>query len=279
MKKNIISLLVILITAILCFYPQGVSARSLFEHSATSVPEGQTVDDLYVFGGNADIYGHASGAVIVINGNLHLAETAQVDGVIVVIGGRITQEKGAVIGEDIYHITLDTGTQNSLLIGGGMVAAMWFIQLAGSLLLILIPLIFYLCGGRKAKSWVKRQPITSWRKQLYLGVLGSAILIAFSLLCIVTLVGIPLLLVVFLVLLVAFIMGITSFSYLIGGLIQEQWASNEWIRLVIGASLIVAFMNIPFIGWLVWLLVVVLSLGTFTHWLYMFRRKEHQDHS
>ncbi|MFC9709098.1 hypothetical protein ACFTRD_13170 [Paenibacillus sp. NPDC056933] len=277
MKKKILSLIVLLTAAILFFYPQGVSARSLFEHSETTVPVGQTVDDLYVIGGNADILGHASGIVIVVNGNLHLSATARVDGTVVVIGGKITQDEGAVTGDDIYNITLDTGTQNSLLIGGGIVAGLWLIQLAGSLLLILIPLFFYLVGGRKAKAWVKRKPIASWRKQFYLGSLGSAILIAFSLLCIVTLVGIPLLLVVFLILFAALIMGMTSFSHMIGGFLQEKWIPNEWVRLVIGASLIVAFMNIPLIGWLVWLLMMVLSLGTFTHWLYTFRKKKQTE--
>lgn len=273
MKMKILSLIVLLSASILFFYPQGVSARSLFEHSATTVPAGQTVNDLYVVGGDADIFGHAAGAVVIVNGNLHLAATARVDGAIVVIGGRITQDQGAVTGDNIYNFTLDTGTQNSLLIGGGMIAGLWLIQLAASLLLIVIPLLFYLVGGRKAKAWVMQQPILSWRKQLYLGALGSVILIAFSLLCIVTLVGIPLLLIVCVIMLAAFIMGLTSFSYLIGGCIQDKWVPKEWVRLVIGASLIVAIMNIPFIGWLMWIIIMVLSLGTFTQWLYTFRKK------
>ncbi|UPK41250.1 hypothetical protein [Paenibacillus pabuli] len=73
---------------------------------------------------------------------------------------------------------------------------------------------------------------------MYLGTLGSAIL------CIVTIVGIPLMFIVILISLVALIMGITSISYRIGGFLQEKWIPNDWVRLIIGATLIVAFTNI-----------------------------------
>jgi len=272
-KYVLLPLFGILIAASLLWNPQEAFARSLFEDSATSVPAGQTVDDLYVIGENAEIHGHVTGGVVVVGGNLHLASTAQVDGVVIVIGGRVTQDQGAVTSEDFYIIRMDTVIQNSLLIGGGMVALQWFVQLAGSLVLMLIPLLFFVFGGRKARAWVKRQTISSWRNPLYLGVLSGAVLMAFSLLCMVTLVGIPFILIVILFVLVAFIMGMTLLSYQIGGLIQEQWISNDWVRLVIGASLIVACMNIPLIGWLVSLLVIILSLGTFTHWMYLFRKK------
>ncbi|MCC3373624.1 hypothetical protein [Cohnella sp. REN36] len=264
----------LLAAAMLLLLPQDVSARSLFEHSQTVVPAEQTVDDVYVVGGDADILGHATGAVVVMNGNLHLGAAAQVDGAIVVIGGRITQDEGARIGDNIYNITFDTATQNSLLIGGGLVAGLWSVQLAGSLLLIVIPVLVRLIGWRKAAGWVKRQPESSWRKQLYLGALSGTTLIAFGLLCIVTLIGIPLLLIVILILFAAFVMGITSLSYQIGGLLQEKWTPNEWVRLVIGASLLTAFANIPFIGWLVLLLIMVYSLGTITQWLYKLRSRK-----
>ncbi|MBW5449225.1 hypothetical protein GE107_24670 [Cohnella sp. CFH 77786] len=272
--KKIYHFVGLLAAAILLLLPQSVSASSLFEHAKTLVPAGQTVDDLYVVGGDADILGHATGAVVVVNGNLHLAASARVDGTIVVIGGRITQDEGALTGDDIHNISLDTVTQNSLLIGGGLVAGLWTVQLAGSLLLIVIPVLVHFIGWSKAAAWVKREPNTSWRKQLYLGALSGAILIGFSLLCVVTLIGIPLLLVVILFLFAAFVIGITSLSYEIGGLLQEKWTPNERVRLIIGASLITAFASIPLIGWLVMLFIIVYSLGTTTQWLYKLRRRK-----
>jgi len=272
--KKIFSMIGLLVAAILFFNSQGVSARSLFAHSATSVPAGQTVNDLYVVGGDADILGHVTGAVVVVNGSLHLAASALVDGAIVVIGGQITQDEGAQTRDDILNVSFDTATLNSLLIGGGLVAGLWTVQLAGSLLLVVIPVLFYFIGGRKATAWVKRQSDTSSRKSLYLGALIGAILIAFSLLCIVTLVAIPLLLFVIFILFAAVIMGIAPLSYQIGGLIQEKWAPNELVRLIIGALIIAAFANIPLIGWMVILLMMVYSLGTITQWLYSYRRRK-----
>ncbi|MFE4570920.1 hypothetical protein [Paenibacillus chitinolyticus] len=275
--KKICSMLGLLIAVILIFIPQDASARSFFEHSTTTVPAGQTMDNLYVLGGDADILDHVTGTVVVVNGNLHLASTAKVDGAIVVIGGRFTQDEGAQTGDDILNFTLDTATQNSLLIGGGLVAGVWAVQLTCSLLLVVIPVLTYLIGGRKAAGWIKRQPDLSWKRQLYLGGLSFIILAAFCTLCIVTIIGIPLLLLAILLLMIAYIVGITSLSYLVGGFLQEKWVPNEWVRLIIGASLIAAIANIPVLGWLMILFLTLFSLGTFTKCLSSLRRRKPRE--
>ncbi|MBO7743068.1 hypothetical protein I8J29_02585 [Paenibacillus sp. MWE-103] len=274
MMKKLVAMLGLLVAAVLLIAPSDVSARSFFAHASTSVPAGQTVDDVYVVGGDADIRGHVTGAVVVVNGNLHFASTAKADGAIVVIGGRITQDEGAQTGDDIHNLTLDTGTQNSLLIGGGMIAGVWTLQLASSLLLIVLPVSVYFIGGRRASEWVKRQSGLSWKRQLYLGGISGVMLLAFSALCVVTIIGIPFLLLVLLILLAACVVGMTSLSYQIGGFLQEQWLPNDWVRLIVGATLIAAIANIPVIGWLAVLFFTLFSLGAFTQWLASLRRKK-----
>ncbi|WP_274651355.1 hypothetical protein [Paenibacillus humicola] len=264
----------LLMLAVLLYRPGEASANSLFEHQQTTVPEGQTIDDVYVIGNDAEISGHATGAVVVINGSLHLASTARVDGVVVVIGGRISQDPGSALGDDIYHFSLDTATQNSLFTGGGLAAGVWAVELAGSLLLLLIPITVRFIGGRRAADAIRRQAELPWRRRLYLGAVSGVILAAFSVLCVVTLIGIPLLIVVAAILAAAMVMGLTILSYQLGGLLKESLIPTEWIRLTAGALFISAGINIPLVGWLAFLFLTLLSLGSLTQWLFTLRRRK-----
>ncbi|WP_138493576.1 hypothetical protein [Paenibacillus pinistramenti] len=271
--KSFIVWIGLLASMLLFLLPQSASAKSLFEHSKTEVPAGQTAENVYVIGGDADIKGHITGVLVVINGNLHLRAASRVDGAVVVIGGRVEQEPGASASDEIYNFALDTGTQTSLLIGGGMIAGLWVIQLCGSLLLILLPVLVRLIGRNKAAKWLVKSEETSWRKNIYLGAVSTVVLAAFSLLCIISIFGIPLLIVVLFLLLAALICGLTSMSYLAGGLFREKWIANEWIRLIAGAVLLAALANVPIIGGILLFLLMLYSLGGFVQWAFGRRKR------
>jgi hypothetical protein len=93
------------------------------------------------------------------------------------------------------------------------------------------------------------------------------ILTAISILLIVTIIGIPLLIVVLIIMIAAFALGGTVVSYRIGELNKGTSQKSEWIKVLIGASVIVAFANIPIIGWIVIGLVMLISLGISTQWI------------
>ncbi|GMK43953.1 hypothetical protein PghCCS26_10800 [Paenibacillus glycanilyticus] len=247
--------------------PGVASASSIFEHQNTTVPVEQTVDDVYVVGGDADVLGHVKGVIVVINGSLHIGSTAKIDGVVVVIGGEVNQVPGAVLGDDLYDISLDNATQNSLLLGSGIVAGLWVVQLAASLLLILVPVLIRLLGKKKIASFTERFQSVPTGRLLSAGFLSGIAIAALSLLLLVTVVGIPVLILVLIAAIIAVALGLTVISYWIGDRIKWSESRPDWLKVLIGAALLAAFSNIPIIGWLLFLVVAMFSLGICTLWI------------
>ncbi|MGG1516364.1 hypothetical protein ABE504_13175 [Paenibacillus oryzisoli] len=241
--------------------PETTSAATIFEHQHMVVPTDQTVDDVYVVGGDAEIQGHVTGVVVVINGDLRVESTAQVDGLIVVVGGKVNQAPGAALGDDVYAFSLDGQTQNSLLIGGGLAVGLWVVQLGATLLLVLIPLLISLIAKKKTESYTARFSTIPWSRLLYMGFLSSVALTAISALLLVTIIGIPVLIVLIVLLAITVFAGLTIVSHRIGEQLRAAAHKPDWLKVMMGAMLIAAFANVPFIGWIVLLLVILISFG------------------
>ncbi|WP_410513592.1 hypothetical protein PaeBR_03940 [Paenibacillus sp. BR2-3] len=253
--------------------PGMASARSIFEHQNTIVPAGQTVNDVYVIGGDAEIRGKVTGVLVVVNGDLHLGSTADINSVVVVIGGLVKQDPGAVLGDDVYNISLDSATQNSLMIGGGLALGLWVLQLAGSLLMVLIPVLIMLLGKQKTAGFTDRYQLNLGRL-LYIGFFSSLIIAAISTLLLVTVIGIPILILILLAVIVSLAMGMTVISCRIGEMFHEPAQRSDWMKVLLGAAIITAFLNIPIVGWIVLLLILLISLGICTQWITSKRKKK-----
>ncbi|WP_156130442.1 hypothetical protein [Paenibacillus durus] len=254
--------------------PGLASAKSIFEHQNITVPAGQTVDDVYVAGGDADVFGQVNGVVVVINGSLRLGSTANVKGVVIVVGGQVNQDPGAVLGDDVYNISLDNATQNSLLIGGGLVLGLWVVQLAGSLLMVLVPVLIRIIVKTKIAAFTDQYKRESIGRLLYIGFLSGLIITALSALLLVTVIGIPILILILLAVIVVVAAGITVMSFRLGEMFRGPTQSSDWVKVLIGASIITAFVNIPFIGWVVLCLVALVSLGIGTQWIFQKMKKK-----
>ncbi|GMK40778.1 hypothetical protein PCCS19_38340 [Paenibacillus sp. CCS19] len=241
--------------------PDRTSAAAVFEHQNTIVPVGQTVDDVYVVGGDAEVLGHVTGIVVVINGDLHAANTAQIDGMIVVIGGQVNQEPGTLIGDDVYNLSLDDPTQTSLLIGGSLTVGLWMIQLGIVILLILVPTLIGLLGKKKMRSLIGHYAASSWSRLLYIGFLSGLALIAISALLAITIVGIPILIFILIAFIIAVFTGLTVISHRLGEQIRFAEANPTWLKVMVGAIVIASAINIPVLGWIVLLIVTMISLG------------------
>ncbi|MGG1555166.1 hypothetical protein [Paenibacillus ferrarius] len=241
--------------------PETTSAATIFEHQHMVVPADQTVDDVYVVGGDAEIHGHVTGVVMVVNGDLRVESTAQIDGLIVVVGGKLDQAPGSALGDDVYTFSLDGQTKNSLLIGGGLVVGLWVVQLGAALLLVLIPLLISLIAKKKTETYTARFSTTPWSRWLYMGFLSSVALTAISALLLVTIIGIPILIVLMVLLAITVFAGLTIVSHRIGEQVRAAEHKPDWLKVMMGSILIAAFTNVPFIGWIVLLMVILISLG------------------
>ncbi|MGO4106587.1 hypothetical protein [Paenibacillus sp. YAF4_2] len=247
--------------------PGIASASSIFGHQNTTVPKGQTVDDVYVVGGDVDVLGQVNGIVVVINGNLHIGSSAKINGVVVVIGGELNQDPGAVLVDDLFDISLDNATQNSLLLGGGIVAGLWVVQFAGSLLIVLLPVMIWILGKKKIASFTEKFQNAPLGRLLSTGFLTGSAITALCILLLVTIIGIPVLVIVLIIALFAVALGTTVLSYRIGHMVKWSEQRSEWLKVFCGAALIAAFSNIPIIGWILYFVIALLALGICTLWI------------
>lgn len=264
MKKKIYAALLVLFAFVLL--PSSVMAKSIFEHQTTTIPANQTVDDVIVIGGDALVLGSVANSVVIVNGDVHLGSTSQVKGFVFVIGGKVQQDAGSVIHGDVISISLDDATQNSLLIGGGLLLGIWVIQLAGSLIMILIPLLMILFGKQRTTSFIEKHRFESMGKLIYTGFFSGMILIAVSLLLLLTVVGIPFILLIGLIIFVAFAFGMTTISYLIAERVQGTSGKADWIKATIGAFILTSSVNIPILGLLILVVIFLFSFGVATIW-------------
>jgi len=255
----------LLLVGLVFILPTPAMAKGIFEHQDTIVPANQIVDDVVVVGGNATILGTVNDSVILFNGNLELKASAKINGFVLVIGGTITQEPGAVITDEIINFSLDNATQNSLLVGGGMVVGTWLLQLAVSVLFVLLSVLAVVLGKGRTHAFTERARQNPGQL-LYVGFFSSLILLALSVLLVITLIGIPILLLLVLVIILAFIIGLAATSILVGKRIRGLESRADWLLTLVGSSILVSFMNVPFIGGILFLGILVFSIGLMGIW-------------
>lgn len=246
--------------------PTNAMAKGIFEHQDTIVPENQTVDDVVVAGGDATILGTVNHSVIVFNGNLDLKTSAKINGFIFVLGGNIQQEHGAVVTDEIINFSFDNATTSSLWIGGGLVVGTWLLQLAVSVLLVILPVVTVFLSKRRLHPFAERARQAPGRF-MYVGFFSSLILIAVSTLLLITIIGIPITLFILVLVVLAFVAGLSVLSILVGERIRGIWDQADWLIALTGSIVLVSLMNIPFIGELLFLGIVVFSIGIMTLWV------------
>lgn len=83
---------------------------------------------------------HATGAFVIATA-IWLFRSAKINGFVLVIGGNVQQEHGAVVTDEIISLSFDNATQNSLLIGGGLVVGTWLLQLSLSVIFVILPVL------------------------------------------------------------------------------------------------------------------------------------------
>lgn len=264
--KNSIIYVVLLLMGLFFTMPTNAMAKGIFEHQDTIVPENQTVDDVVVAGGDATILGTVNHSVIVFNGNLDLKTSAKINGFIFVLGGNIQQEHGAVVTDEIINFSFDNATTSSLWIGGGLVVGTWLLQLAVSVLLVILPVVTVFLSKRRLHPFAERARQAPGRF-MYVGFFSSLILIAVSTLLLITIIGIPITLFILVLVVLAFVAGLSVLSILVGERIRGIWDQADWLIALTGSIVLVSLMNIPFIGELLFLGIVVFSIGIMTLWV------------
>lgn len=236
------------------------AARYVFEDRDVVVPEKQTVENVVVIGGSATIYGSVRDSVIVFNGNLDIKPSAYINGLVLVVGGKIHQEPGARLNDNVLNINFNQATMNSVFLGGTLLAGIWFMRLALSLLLVILPVfIAFFARDRLGTfgSLIRR----STRKAVMVGFVASFLLAAVSTLLFITVIGIPLSILLVLAAFLAFLIGLTVAGQMVGDWIPGSERRPTWLTVFGGTFLVVAGFNFPLLGGVLFLALFWISLG------------------
>jgi hypothetical protein len=82
--------------------------------------KGESIDDLTVFGGAADIYGTVNGDIAVIGGATRIHEGGHVHGDAMAVGGSLTVEDGARVDGDVGAVGGNVNRGDKAIIGGSI---------------------------------------------------------------------------------------------------------------------------------------------------------------
>jgi len=198
--------------------------------------------DVVVLGGNAQIDGQVNGDSVVIGGNLTLGPNANVTGDAVVVGGMLARDPDATVGGEVHEVGVGSGPRfaeilrNRGTFWSGMLpffgAARTFVRIG---LLILFACIVMLAAGQLATRIGDRaaaEPVRAGLIGLAAELLFVPALIMTVVLLVVTILGIPLLLLVpfaVLALLIVFLIGFTGVAARVGRFISVRfgWTTTD----------------------------------------------------
>ncbi|KXG42544.1 hypothetical protein TEPIDINF_002808 [Tepidibacillus infernus] len=247
-----------------------VSAENLYSQKDTVIPKGQTVENVFVLGGDATISGTVKDAVVIVNGDLNIKGSARIEGLVLVIGGEINQEQGAHISEHVLNLSFNSMTANSFLLGGALLLGIWFLRLITSLLLIILSTATVAIAKERLQPF-KEMIIENPLRLVTVGIVTSLLFLALSGLLSITIVGIPIVLVLLVVLFIFLLITFSSISLIIGEWLPGSINRARWMIALGGAILVTAGINLPLLGWLLFLGVIWMTFGLMTMWLWQKR--------
>ncbi|WP_425058153.1 hypothetical protein SCACP_28010 [Sporomusa carbonis] len=273
MYKKIVSFSVLLVTvAMLLWVPQPAFAKPFFHGSGLRdvvkledviIPQGDMVDNVVVMGGNVTIAGAVKDEVVVINGDLTLQQTAQLNERAFVIGGQIIREEGAVVRKGFVNVGPGFANLTSILLAGAIVLLLGFVTLAVAAVLVVIPPILAWYFPKK-NSQLQTICERYFLKNMKLGILSSIAFFIIEALLVISIIGLPLALLLGALFLAAAILGVSGLCTSIGTRIAARIGSADkpiLIQTLYGSVAVALIANIPFVGLLALLFVVLFGIG------------------
>jgi hypothetical protein len=238
--------------------PDEVITGDVAAIGGSSTVLGQVSGDVVAIGGGAVIQGQVRGDVVAVGGAVTLGPQAVVDGDVVVVGGPLNRDPGARVGGEIKEVGLNFWPGGWQFRRGD--GAMFFGAALGSLFALVstVARLAVLCILASivllfARPYVERVSIRAAAEPVKAGAIGLLIqllffpvLIATIVLMVVTIIGIPLLLLVPFAILAAVLLalvGFTAVAYDVGRLFGRRFgtaAQNPYVIAAIGIALVLS---------------------------------------
>lgn len=260
MNRKMYFVLALAIT-LCCFSVNARAGETVVVHN-NIVNERQKVENVFLYGENGIISGDVTDEVVVINGDLTLTKTARIKDRVFLVGGKLTQEPGAVVGKGIYQINLSSRNLNSLLLGVGAFALIELAKLFLGLLIFLASLVsLYVLKNRvhRAKTFLQAGIIKTGLLGLFATIGLTLVFMALT----VTIIGIPVAILMGLALLILLPVGLGALSMTLGGLILKSfpWGEKQFYQVLFGSLFIVTLLNFPVFGVLWGAIILIFAIG------------------
>jgi hypothetical protein len=235
------------------------------------VEEGSIVEDVFVVHGGARIHGRVTGDVAVLSGRVEIS--GEVDGDVMAARGQIELVDGAAVGGDVLYGNDDREPRigPGATVGGtvshegwdrGFDAlpvlglALWLAMTISTLVLgLILVLVFPRAADAIAAQGRERLPFV-------VGV-GAATFVAVPIaagLAAITLVGIPLALALLFALLPLAVLAYVTSAWTLGRRLMRS-REDRVVPFLAGLAILRALALVPVLGWIVWLIAVVVGLG------------------
>lgn len=238
-----------------------------------SVPRGKTVDGIVIASGDLRLAGRVDGDVVLFGGDATVS--GRIDGDLVTFGGQARLLPRAFVAGDVHYGDERPIVAGSAIVRGDVTKEDWsgwdnwadFLPFVGafvfwiaiSVSMAILGVLLLLIAPRAADALAARSrervgPVIA------IGIAIGICLPLAALIAVVTLVGIPLAVVIWLALLPVAALAYVTSAYTLGRRMVGEPRSRFWAFLA-GLAVLRALALIPFLGFLVGLAAVVFGLG------------------
>lgn len=238
--------------------------RAMVSWETVVLPEGSAVKHLIVIGGNATINGRVNDEVVVIDGDVTVSSTGYVQDNITVIGGTVTHESGSFVGKSVVSLELNGTTLLSLVMTAILLVSLDFARLALFLLIVGVPpLVVWLqrAGSQRLADVTMRYG----RQNILFGLLWLLVFAAVEALLVVSVAGIPVAALLFLLFVFVVLYSLVGPALVLGQWLTARLISESMMPIrqaLYGGFGLALFTAIPFIGGLFFGLLCLAGLGS-----------------
>jgi cytoskeletal protein CcmA (bactofilin family) len=231
----------------------------------------QTAKTIVIFDGPTTIRGHVTGDVVSFHGPVRVIG-GRVDGDVTAANNQVVVGPRGFVGGDINygdkrpviapgarvggHLNkFDITTDNSPLSGFAFTLLWWLAVTVSSLVLGLVLIALWPRAFDATSAAWRRSPGASigWGALVFFGVPVAGVV------ALVTLVGIPLGIGLFLALVPLYVVGYVTSTFVLGRMILRE--SGRIVAFLLGLAILQVLTLIPILGVLVWVVATVIGLG------------------
>lgn len=243
--------------------------------------DGTIGDALVAIGSNLELGGHVGNALVIVGADAHMKNNFTGD--LVLIGSNVTLDPGVTINGEIVSlgsniqkgdnaqiignqvdVNIENIINNSAVWGPPLLAVLLGFILVGSVIFALLTFlagVLFPTGINRSKHYLINNPGPTF----LVGLILFIFFLPINFILLITLIGIPLIPMFWLIYGVLVIWGISVIADIIGSKILNAFkyqGNSTILPLIIGILIFYLLALVPIIGWLTMLLIKILALGT-----------------